>query len=345
MPPEKCNLQRNECNLLCWCFQLQESAFKVEGWLSQQEASDTTKSSGKDQSIELVKTWSLDHIETVPGKFCTSNRFTLSESGAIGISCEESPSLSVIYPDTGKAPVILSNDMIYDSATFVKFRGKEHLAAVCRENGCLHLWDIESKTYKKVFDPKFPKEKKRKNMNICMIDESTIRYGETFSSFDGSRSVFILKKNTAEEWTLCETVILFTPSSIRDMCHMEMEDGSACLLLCVPMHNRIMAVEMEDGKTVWKAGKEQMGEKFEPWSICTNENNCAYVADFGQEKIHLLSASDGTVIKRFEVGSYYGIRNIVAVRFHNQHMYVENGVSKNKITVYEITKFKQIKKM
>ena len=325
-------------------FQLPEGVVKVEGWLSQQEASDTTKSSGKDRSLELLKRWILDHIEPELGVISTSNRFTVSESGAIGISCdEESPSLSVMYPDTDKVPVILSNDTIYYSATFVKLKGKEHLAAACDVDGCLHLWDIESRTYRKVFDPKLPRDKPLKKMNIFRIDDSTIGYGEGNPSLDGSRRVFILKTDTEEEWTLYETLILFTTDDIQDICHTEMADGTPCLLLCITGDKCIMAVEMEEGKTRWEVGTEQMGKKFKPWSICTDQNDCAYVADFGQKKIHLLSASDGTVIKTFDVGRYCGIYNIFAVRFYDQHLYVEHKYEVKR--EYAILKFKQIKAM
>ena len=178
----------------------------------------------------------------------------------------------------------MSNDTIYCSATFVELRGKEYLAAACWEDGCLHLWDIESKAYRHVFDPKLPKEKHFKRMNICKIDENTIGYGETQSSLDESRSVFIVKTDTEKDWTLSETLKLFTPDEIWDMCHTEMVDGRPCLLLCIPEGNRIMAVEMIGCRTRWEVGKEQMGEKFNPWSICTDQNDCAYVADFGQNK-------------------------------------------------------------
>ena len=225
-----------------------------------------------------------------------TNRFTVSESGAIGTSCSESPSLSVMYPDTDKAPVILSKNMKYSSATFVKFRGKEHLAAACLDDGCLHLWDIESRTLKKVFDLKLPMNKLNKYMNICKINESTIAYGEEYASLEESRSVFILKTGI-DQWTISATLELFTPSNIRDMCYTEVDGGTPCLLLCIPFAQKIMAVEMVEDKTRWEAGKQQMGTKFKPWSICTDGNDCAYVADFGEEKIHLLSASDGTLIK------------------------------------------------
>ena len=311
----------------------------------QQEPSGTTKSSGKDQSIELVKTWSLDHIKAT-GTANVTNRFTVSDSGSVGICRGAKPSLSILYPDTDKAPVILSKNIKYSSATFVKFRGKEHLAAACLDDGCLHLWDIESRTYKKVFDPTLPMNKLNKYMNICKIDENTIAYGEEDASPEESRSIFILKTGI-DQWTISATLELFTPSNIRDMCYTEVDDGTPCLLLCVPWAQRIMAVEMVQGKTRWEAGKEQMGTKFKPWSICTDGNGCAYVADCGQDKIHLLSASDGMLIKRFDVGSCYGIQNVFTVRFHDQHLYIEwkNQQKNQKVKKYVIMKFKQIKEM
>ena len=275
-----------------------------------------------------------------------TNRFTVSDSRSIGICCEAKPSLSILYPDTDKAPVILSKKVRYCSATFVKFRGKEHLAAACLDDGCLHLWDIESKTYKKVFDPKLPKNKLNKYMNICKINDSTIAYGEEYASLEESRSVFILKTGI-DQWTISATLELFTPSNIRDMCYTEVEGGTPCILLCIPFAQKIMTAEMVEDKTRWEAGKQQMGTKFKPWSICTDGNDCAYVADFGEEKIHLLSASDGTLIKQFDVDSYYGIQNVFTVRFHDQHLYIEwkNQQKNQKVNKYVIMKFKQIKEM
>ena len=244
-----------------------------------------------------------------------------------------------MYPDTDKVPVILSNDMIYRSATFVKFGGKEHLAAACLEDGCLHLWDIKSKTYRTIFDPKLPEEKRFKSMNICKIDDSTIGYGKVYASLEGSRRVFILRMDTAEDLALCKTLMFFTPDDILDMCHAEMLDGTACLLLCTG-DDHIMAVEIEDGNTRWEAGKEEMGEKFEPRTIWTDQNNCAYVADFGQDKVHLFSVTDGMLIKWFDFGSYYGFVNIFTVRFQDQHLYIERKIDREKAQKYAIMKFK-----
>ena len=314
---------------------------KWKDWLSQQQESDTAALEGKDQSIELVKTWTIDHVNPDTEHVMLVNRFTISESGAIGISCSEKPSLSVMYPDSDKAAVILPSDKTYRSATFVKISGKEYLAAACDEDGCLYLWDIETQTSKKVFDPIRHKDKADKDMIICNIDENTIRYAEVYPSLDESRKIFILKMDAAEYWTVSATLKLFIPDNMFDMCHTEVSDGTACLLLCIPIKKRIMAIEMDSGRTRWEIGKEQMGEKFDPWSICTDHTGCVYVADFDQKKVHLLAVEDGSVIKRFSIGVYYGIINIFTVRFHDQHLYVEHEIKRQTGDKYAVTKFKQ----
>ena len=290
--------------------------------------------------LQLVKQWTLDHVLADSKIVKGSNRFTISESGAVGISCEESPSLSVMYPDTDKPPVILSNHKTYRSATFMKISGKEYLAAT-DEDGCLYLWDVESRTSRKVFVPKIPMDKVHEYMNICKIKESTIGYGEVCVSPDGSRRVFILQTDK-EELTLSSTLRLFTPDEIFDMCYTEVDGSTPCFLLCIPYGNRIMAVEIIGGKTRWEMGKEQMGEKFFPCSICTDQNDCVYVADYRQRKIHVFSASDATVIKQYDGFGDYGLNNIINIRFYDQHLYVEHKIHTQKVQKYAITKFKQI---
>ena len=217
----------------------------------------------------------------------------------------------------------------------MKVLGKEYLAASCREDGCLYLWDIESKTCKIVFDSKLTKDQKDKGMNIFTINDDTIGYGEASASPDGSRRIFTLKTDT-EKITLSSTLRLFTPSTIFDMCYTEVDGGTPCLLLCVLFS--VMAVEMVGGKTRWEVGKEQMGEKFKSYSICTDEDNTVYVTDFKQHKIHQLSAEDGSVIRSVDT-RHYGIWNLIAVRFHDQHMYVEHYT--NPGYKYVISKFKR----
>ena len=312
-----------------------ESELKVEGWLAEQLEYGTINPEGEDKSLQLVKTWTLDHIQPDTKYVKAENRFTVSESGAIGISCDETPSLSVIYPDTDKPPVVLSDKRVYRSATFLKVSGKKYLAAACVDDGCLYLWNIESKMSKKIFDPKLSIED-FKEMTIFKIDDSTIGYGEIHATPDGSKRVFILKTDT-EKPMLASTLRFFTARSIWDICYMRMEEGTRCLLLCIPRDHSIIAVEMASGKCRWDAGEERMGEEFEPWTVCTNKNDTVYVADFKQQMIHLLSATDGAVIKRFDCRNY-DIYNLITVRHHDQHLYLGHKIPKSK---YTISKFKE----
>ena len=62
-------------------------------WLSYQH--DVT-SGDSDESLKLVEMWRVDHVQIrEDDTLIPSNRFSISESGMIGISCYENPSLSV----------------------------------------------------------------------------------------------------------------------------------------------------------------------------------------------------------------------------------------------------------
>ena len=128
------NYRQREIYILSYIFQKPESDFKVEGWLSQQEEFHTTGLEGINTSLQFVKEWTLDHVQADSKYVKMTNRFAVSESGAVRISCEESPSLSVMYPDTHRPLVILSNHK-----TFMKISGKEYLAVAGDEDGCLYL--------------------------------------------------------------------------------------------------------------------------------------------------------------------------------------------------------------
>ena len=159
----------------------------------------------------------------------------------------------MMYPGTDISPTVLSNDKTYRSTTFVKISRKEYLA-VCDEDGCLYLWDIESKTSKKVFDMKLPSEQRSGNMNIFKIDDNTIGYGESRASSDGSRRVFILKTEK-EGLTLSSTLRLFTPNDIWDMCYMEVKE--VLHVFCCVFHIHALSwrwrwsVVKLDGKPGW----------------------------------------------------------------------------------------------
>ena len=72
-----------------------------------------------------------------------------------------------------------------------------------------------------------------------------------------------------------------------------------------------MTLEMEGGKTKWKAGEEQLEEKIKRWSICLVDDHIVHVADFYRH-IHLLPLDDGFVITSVDL-KYFGI---ILVRFH-----------------------------
>ena len=189
---------------------------------------------------------------------------------------------------------------------------------------------------KEVFDPCLSQDRRFKYMNVFKINDNTIGYGETSPSLGGSRKVFILKPRI-RDWALTETLEVCTPNNIWDVCYAKMEDGTPCLLLCVPYGHRIMAVEMVGGKARWQVGKQQMGEKFNPWSICidgANDNRTIYVADHDQNLVHLILAEDGSAITSIDL-RHYGIAHPFTVSVHDEYLYVEhykNSSDKNIIS-------------
>ena len=69
-----------------------------------------------------------------------------------------------------------------------------------------------------------------------------------------------------------------------------------------------------------------MGEKFNPWSICTdkaNDKNTIYVADHDHNLIHLLSPEDGSVITSIDLHRL-GIVHPFTERVKDQYLYVEH---------------------
>ena len=53
---------------------------------------------------------------------------------------------------------------------------------------------------------------------------------------------------------------------------------------------------MIGGKTRWQCGKQQMGQMFKPWSICTDEEGAVFVIDVDRFQFHTLSSDDGSVL-------------------------------------------------
>ena len=64
-----------------------------------------------------------------------------------------------------------------------------------------------------------------------------------------------------------------------------------------------------------------MGRECCPWSICSDNDNRIYVADFVQHKLFMLSSEEGTVIGSLELHQF-GITKPYCVRVKDQYIYV-----------------------
>ena len=176
---------------------------KVKDWLILQQQMSSSASFDDSSTVELgetlefVKTLNLEHIQYI-------YHFTVSKSGSIAIASQ--PSLSVVYPDQNRRPVILSADKSYGCPVFLEESGREQLAATCSNDSTIHLWDIEGRTSRTVYALK---SGRRKLMNLCVIDGSTLGYGEVDAPGDGSCRVYILNTGS-NEWSLRSTIQLNT---------------------------------------------------------------------------------------------------------------------------------------
>ena len=117
-------------------------------WLEQQPDTTTEPETGDiAPPMNLQQTIKVNHIVKSAGDRSSSlyTKFAVSESsGSIGIaSADTRPSLSVIYPDTDKPPLILSRDNRFISPFFVKISDHEYLAAASEDH--IHLWNLTKK--------------------------------------------------------------------------------------------------------------------------------------------------------------------------------------------------------
>ena len=270
--------------------------------------------------MSLVKSWDLEHIQYI-------YNFAISESEIIAIASQ--PSLSVIYPMTDKPPFILSADKSYACVIFFRVSDqREKLAATCTNDSSIHVRDSpDSRDSRVVYRLK---SGRRKLMNLCVIDDRTVGYGEVDAPGDGFCKVYILNTDSEREWILRTTINLATGvKSIYDMCYVKTLDGTSCLVLCCPYDGYVQAVEMIGGNIKWKTREEQLGAKFYPWSVCTDGSNSLCVADPLQGKLHFLSIEDGTAIRSLSL-KHCGIGFPLYVRAQNEFIYVGHEDRKRK---------------
>ena len=145
-------------------------------------------------------------------------------------SLRANPSLCVINLNKDKQGFGPAENKSYSSAIFIQKGDKLFVAAACLGENSIHLWDVEQSTYRAVY---FKRTFEPRSMNLFIIDDNTVGYGEAKPTSNSSR-VFIL--NTDEEkWNLTGTLSFSTKSGyIRDMCHTKTAPGvsfSAVLMI------------------------------------------------------------------------------------------------------------------
>ena len=320
-------------------------------WLTQQqglsgEVPSHEAEKTQDAALTLEDTININHLIQKDSIDNVHNKFSVSSSAAIGIVCQlGSPSLSVIYPGSSRPPQILSTkgrnwsavfkrNSRYWSVVFMMNLGKECLAATCSNDNTIHLWNLEDSTSSVVCKQN---SDEKKSMNLCLIDDRTVAYGEVIpSGEDGSHKIYILMTNT-QPWSMSSTLLVRGVKRINDMCYMKTADGTACLFLACPDDDNVQAVEIVRGQIRWKVGDQQMGTQgCYPWSICTDENNTVYVADSAKCRIHILSGEDGSVIKSIKLRPY-SVWYLSSVRVHDEHIYIGHVDDLKK--KYQISKF------
>ena len=89
---------------------------KVMEWLAQQQdlSSGAPGNKTRDAALTLQNTIQVNHLTQKNVFDNVNNKFSLANSGAIGIVCpHSSPSVSVIYPGSNHPPQVLSTKASY----------------------------------------------------------------------------------------------------------------------------------------------------------------------------------------------------------------------------------------
>lgn len=167
----------------------------------------------------------------------------------------------------------------------------DYLAVHCKDEGTIHLWDIEKQKPETVY--KLPAERRQIYMNLCVVDETTMAYGERESTA-GIANIHMLKVESGV-WSDWSTLKVKGGELISDMMSTQI-DGTACLVLCYPEEGIVEAIEIAGGDSIWKKGKEELGEHFRPWSFCIDNSNILHIVDL-QNTVHHVQCNDGTLLQ------------------------------------------------
>ena len=216
-------------------------------------------------------------------------------------------------------------------------QSQEYIAATCTSDKSIHLWNLEDLTFNVVCNMKTTETSEL--MNLCIIDDTTIAYGDMKPKPDGTHRVYIMKTST-DGWSL-RSILNLDVKNIGDMCFVKATDGTPCLVLSCPSEHYVTAVQLVGGETRWTSGEDLMGKECCPWSICTDRiNNTIYVADFVKHKLFLLSPEDGTITDSVDLRQFDVIKPF-CVRIEGDFIYVSHvGRSRKK---KQITKLKKNK--
>ena len=319
-------------------FQIIPWNLKVQDWLSQ-NAEFQDLEFHQNPCFQLEQTRIAQHIKGEQFGDNLLNTITATDSGIVGIACRVSdPTLSVIFgQEEDRRPRVLTSAKGYWSVIALKINGGKYLAASDRNINGIHLWDLRQNMSRVVYKTQ-PFQFPVKEMNLCMIAEGMVGYGEVDPSGDGLQRIYVLNTTGANEWDLGSVVLVHGIRYIIDMSYMKTRDGTPCLLLCCPRDASVKAIELVGGKVKWEIGKEHLGKDFCPWSICTDGANKAYVVDLRQQKLHVLS-DDGLVLTSFSL-RHHGIWFPSCVRLMNGRIYVGHlDVSKKH---YQISRLREI---
>ena len=319
---------------------------RVHQWLTGVEPGGAASSSASVIEPTEPSNWVLDEVIDTgcrypepPGDSMMS--FTVGESGDIGISFVKTDPLEndlfILSPSKPERLVSLSSGSrkIYNESIFIKLSSKEFLAVPCLTNASIYLWDIENRTSRVVYREG---SKRKKEMGFCEIGSETVAYGEVQPT-KGVHNVY-LRNTSTDQWSLRITLRLRAGlKAIADMCHIQLTDGTSCLVLCSYTDRSVMVVEMLGGNVRWCIGAQQMGEVFIPFSVCADTDHNVYVSDLGQHKIDKLSSDDGSVISMVLTAQQQGIVFSRWVRMYNHCLYVShvNNVKEKK---WQISKFR-----
>ena len=313
--------------------QIFSGLLKVEEWLKQQP--DPTTGTDPSMGHEADNTYVLNLLETIKVVLDGTadslfTKFSISQlSGSIGIaSTQAKPTLSVMYPDTNRPPLVLSRDNRYTSTVFVAIADKEYLVSSSRDDIC--LWNLADNTSKVVY--KFEESGRRR---LCVIDEKTITCVDEQPSSDGFGSVYILNTDS-EKFSLSSKIMLKANGIISDIYHVKTMDDTSCLLLNFPLNHHVQLVGMVGGRVRWQVDQQKMSESFRPLSICT-DGSTVFVVNTGPAVLHLLSVEDGSFLRSIGL-RLFGFHLPSCVRIQKEHLYVGHENREGTYCISKLTK-------